>query len=53
MKCDSCIHDIVEPPTIDSPDGEYYCSKGHWEGGPIKNNKDNPCQFCKDYKENT
>uniref|UniRef100_A0A6M3IP58 Uncharacterized protein n=1 Tax=viral metagenome TaxID=1070528 RepID=A0A6M3IP58_9ZZZZ len=55
MKCDSCIHIIVEPPTMDSPYGEYACGKGHWEGGPIPDEtiKEDPWKYCKDYKEDT
>lgn len=53
MKCDSCINQIVELPTQDSPYDEFFCSKYHWGGGsdPVTKNKDkDPWKFCKDYK---
>lgn len=32
MKCDNCLHAKNVQPTLDSPYGEEYCAKGHWEG---------------------
>lgn len=54
-KCDSCIWQIITPPSNEEPHGAFYCACGHWNGNINEDGSElqtDPWKWCKDYKPN-
>jgi hypothetical protein len=48
VKCDNCLYQVIYMPTQDSPYGEFYCCKDHWDGGPFDTESIDPGDPTKD-----